>query len=251
MDDPIITNNFIKKVIQFRKDEIIGLAKAKGNRLKTFKKSKLEYIFCLFWILGPITFIKNTIISLIFKLESIVFAWFGSYSQYSILHYCKLRNIPSYEVSDVNSSFFLETLKELDPDIIINQSQQILDREIINLPKYGVINRHNSLLPRHRGRITPFWVLLNEDKKTGVSIHFVNESLDQGELIYQFSYFINDRNFNQIVKTNYRIAPFAMLKALENIENNERYKVPMATAGNYNSTPLFTDLVRFLKLKYG
>tara|TARA_B100001123_G_C15332370_1_gene1031665 strand:+ start:1517 stop:2272 length:756 start_codon:yes stop_codon:yes gene_type:complete len=251
MDDPLITNKFIRKILKIRKSEIIGLAKAKGNRLKTFKKSKLEYLFCLFWILGPFIFIKNAIISLIFKIELFLLKQFNSYPSNSILYYCRLKTISSYEVSDVNSSSFLSILKDLNPDIIINQSQQILGKEIISIPKHGIINRHNSLLPKHRGRITPFWVLLNEDKETGVSIHYVNEGLDEGEILYQFSYLINGKNFNQIVETNYRIAPLAMLKALENIEKNKSYKAPIRKASNYNSTPLFEDLVRFLKIKYG
>ena len=118
----------------------------------------------------------------------------------------------------MNSSSFLDNLRNINPDVIINQSQQILREEILKIPRFGIINRHNSLLPRHRGRITPFWVLLNQDKRTGVSIHFVEEKLDEGQLIYQFSYPVNNRNFNEIVETNYRIVPLAMLKSLEIIE---------------------------------
>jgi methionyl-tRNA formyltransferase len=44
----------------------------------------------------------------------------------------------------------------------------------------GVINRHNALLPKNRGRLTPFWVLYKGEKETGVSIHFIDEGIDSG-----------------------------------------------------------------------
>ena len=154
-------------------------------------------------------------------------------------------------MDNVNSSEFIKTIAKIKPDVIINQSQQIIGKELLAIPKYGVINRHNSLLPRHRGRITPFWVLMNEDKMTGVSIHYITSELDKGDLIYQFSYPVNGRNFNEIVETNYRIAPLALLKALEIIENKKNFVYKTSGKGNYNSTPVFTDLVKFLKLKYG
>lgn len=251
MDDPLITNNFIKKVINFRKKSIIGIAKAKGDRTKTFNKSKIEYLFCLFWILGPTVFFRNVIYSIIFNLDNLIANLFRGYSRDSIMHFSLENNIPAYEVEDVNSQDFIRILEGLSPDIIINQSQQILKKELIRIPKIGVLNRHNSLLPRHRGRITPFWVLLNRDYKTGVSIHFVGEEIDEGPVVFQFSYPVNKRNFNELVKTNYQIAPLAMVRALEIIEKGEEYTIPITSESNYNSTPVFNDLVKFLKIRYG
>jgi len=55
----------------------------------------------------------------------------------------------------------------------------------LNIPKIGVLNRHNALLPKNRGRLTPFWVLYKGETETGVSIHFVTEDLDAGDIIVQ------------------------------------------------------------------
>ena len=56
MDDPIITNMFMKKIIRNRHKDVIGISQPIGDRTTTFNKSKYEYLFCLFWILGPLIF---------------------------------------------------------------------------------------------------------------------------------------------------------------------------------------------------
>lgn len=101
-------------------------------------------------------------------------------------------------------------------DVIINQSQNILKDEILSIPRIGVINRHNSLLPKNRGRLTPFWVLYKGKKETGISIHFVTKQLDAGDITVQ-KRFPNEKkdNFNTIVKKNYELAPIDMLVALD------------------------------------
>lgn len=251
MDDPIITNNFFKKIISYRKDDIVGLAVSKEGRLKVTKKSKLEYLFCLFWILGPIIFFRNIIQTIIFKIDIFICQLFSMSSQISILHFAQSNGIGTFSVDNPNESKFIEKVKTLNPDVIINQSQTILKKEILDVPKYGVINRHNSLLPRHKGRITPFWVKYFGDKHTGVTIHFVNDEIDKGEIIYQFKYSVNSRTFNEIVDTNYRIAPLAMLKALDLLEKKSRLKFKSQSKGNYNSTPTFSHILEFLKKKYG
>lgn len=73
----------------------------------------------------------------------------------------------------------------MDVDLIINQNQNILKKELLSIPKIGVINRHNALLPKNMGRLTPFWVLYKGEKVSGVSIHFVTEELNAGDIIVQ------------------------------------------------------------------
>src|SRR6056297_3998910 len=61
--------------------------------------------------------------------------------------------------------------------------------------------RSGDLLPKNRGRLTPFWVLYKGEKETGVSIHFVTEGIDAGEIIVQKKFPITSKDtFNTIVK---------------------------------------------------
>ena len=112
-------------------------------------------------------------------------------------------------------------LDSLNIDIIINQSQSIIKKQLLKIPRIGIINRHNALLPKNRGRLTPFWVLFNKEKETGVSIHFVDEGIDSGDIIIQKKFDIENKdNFNSIVKKNYDFASIAIIEALKILEND-------------------------------
>ncbi len=249
MDDPVQTHRFIKQIIQSQKENIVGLAVSKGDRLTIGKKnSKILYVISLFLIMGPIHFFKNSIITVLFKIQKLLSRIY-LLSNPSILNYAKQNNIPSYNISSPNSKEFIQTLKGLNIDLIINQSQSIIKKDLLEVPSIGVINRHNALLPKNRGRLTPFWVLFKGEKETGVSIHFVNEGIDSGDIIIQKRYSVGkEDNFNSLVKKNYEIASKAMIEAIEKlkIENNTfiKNRDDLAT---YNTIPTFAEAWKYRK----
>ena len=78
----------------------------------------------------------------------------------------------------------IEDLKNLKPDIMITCAYgQILSQAIIDIPKYGIINVHASLLPKYRGAAPIQWSVINGDKKTGVTIMQTEEGVDTGDII--------------------------------------------------------------------
>ncbi|MCG8606224.1 hypothetical protein MJD09_14715 [bacterium] len=76
-----------------------------------------------------------------------------------------------------------DRISSLQPDLIINASALILKKDIIDMPKLGVINFHGARLPSYRGAANYFWVLVNNEKSTQSTLHFVEEKLDRGEVI--------------------------------------------------------------------
>ncbi len=84
MDDPIQTNDFISKIIEARKDDIVGVAISKGDRLTIRKdRSKFEYIFSLLIIMGFYHFFKNYLITVIHKIRkktALNISWFNQRS---------------------------------------------------------------------------------------------------------------------------------------------------------------------------
>ena len=80
----------------------------------------------------------------------------------------------------------VEDLKALNPDIMVTCAYgQILSKEILDIPKYGVINIHASLLPKYRGASPIQWAILNGDKETGVTIMQTELGVDTGDIISQ------------------------------------------------------------------
>ena len=88
---------------------------------------------------------------------------------------------------------FIQTLKNSESDIfVIYAYGKILPKELIGIPKYGVINIHCSLLPKWRGAAPIQRALLNKDKTTGITFFRIDESLDTGKIISKYEYKISD-----------------------------------------------------------
>ena len=92
--------------------------------------------------------------------------------------------IPVYQTKRVKDHEFVDILKTLKPDVIVVIAfGQILSKEILELPKYGCINVHASLLPKYRGAAPIQWAVINGDKKSGVTTMYMAEGLDTGDII--------------------------------------------------------------------
>lgn len=83
-----------------------------------------------------------------------------------------------------NDDVFFEELKALKPDVIVVIAfGQILPDRVLELPKYGCINIHASLLPKYRGAAPIQWAILNGEKETGVTTMMMDSGLDTGDMI--------------------------------------------------------------------
>lgn len=80
----------------------------------------------------------------------------------------------------------IEKIREINPDLIITAAYgQLLSEELLNIPRLGAINVHASLLPKHRGGAPIHRSILEGDSETGISIMYMEKSLDSGDIISQ------------------------------------------------------------------
>ena len=95
--------------------------------------------------------------------------------------------VPVIGSTDVNQPGNASTqIQAWQPDLVISiYLNQLIKRALIDLPPQGVINIHPALLPRHRGLFPYFWVIAAGEKETGVTIHWVDEKFDTGQLLLQ------------------------------------------------------------------
>lgn len=92
--------------------------------------------------------------------------------------------IPVYQPVKVKNPEFVEILKELMPDVIVVVAfGQILSKEILELPKYGCLNVHASLLPKLRGAAPIQWAVINGEERSGVTIMQMDVGLDTGDML--------------------------------------------------------------------
>lgn len=95
------------------------------------------------------------------------------------------KNIPIYQPEKVRKNIeFINKIKKLNPDVIcVVAYGKILPKEILDIPKFGCINVHGSLLPKYRGAAPIQWAVLNGDKTTGITTMYMNEGMDTGDMI--------------------------------------------------------------------
>lgn len=100
-----------------------------------------------------------------------------------VKEYALENNIPIFQFDKISRDG-VESLKSLEPDLMVTASfGQILSQEIIDIPKYGIINVHASLLPNYRGASPIQTAILNGDSYTGVTIMQTEAGLDTGDII--------------------------------------------------------------------
>lgn len=132
-------------------------------------------------------------------------------------------NLKIYQPENFKDEALIEEIRNMQPDLIVVVAYgKILPKEIIDIPKYGVINLHSSLLPRFRGAAPINAAIINGDKKSGVSIMYVEEELDAGDVILQEETEISDEDtFLSLHDRLKDLGADLLLKAIELIEKDE------------------------------
>ena len=116
-------------------------------------------------------------------------------------------------------------LKKLNPDLFIVVAFKIIPQKFLNIPKFGAINLHASLLPNYRGASPIQYALLNGDKKTGVTTFFMDDKIDNGKIIMQKEFKINDNdNYESLIRKVESHGSDIVIKTIDNIANNAKYQ---------------------------
>lgn len=120
-----------------------------------------------------------------------------------------------------NNPEFVQELKEINPDVIcVVAYGKIIPKEILDIPKFGCINVHGSLLPKYRGAAPIQWAVLNGDKETGVTTMFMDEGMDTGDVILKEVVQIGENETTGELWDRLSLAGGSLLvKTLEQIEN--------------------------------
>jgi methionyl-tRNA formyltransferase len=166
----------------------------------------------------------------------------------SIASVCTRRGVPHAVIRDVNAPEFLSELRSLGTDLIVSVScPQIFRTPLIELPEKGCLNIHGAILPQYRGIMPSFWMLANGERQAGVSIYFVNEQIDAGDLIAQRIFDISPtETLDAFLTRSKRIAAELLLETLDAIEGETVAATPLdLTQGSYFSWPDRDAVARF------
>ena len=149
------------------------------------------------------------------------------------------KNLKIYQPEKIrNNEEFLNEVKKLNPDIIcVVAYGKILPKELLDIPKFGCINVHGSLLPKYRGAAPIQWSVINGDKTTGITTMYMNEGMDTGDIILQEETEIGeDETTGELWERLSKIGANLLVKTIELIEKGLAKKIPQSE--NYSMAPM-------------
>jgi methionyl-tRNA formyltransferase len=99
--------------------------------------------------------------------------------------------------------------------IVVASFMQLIPKEVLNIPKKGTINLHESLLPKHRGPHPVNWAIILGEEKTGCTVHFMTEKIDAGDIILQKEIYIGEKDVVQLTKELGEVGSDLLVQAIE------------------------------------
>lgn len=139
-----------------------------------------------------------------------------------VKEYAVEKNIKVYQPEKLRENKeIVDILKNINPDVIcVVAYGKIIPKEILEIPKYGCVNVHPSLLPQYRGSAPIQWAILNGDKETGVTTMYLDEGMDSGDIILQTKTLIDkDETSGELWDRLSKIGAELLVETLEKIEN--------------------------------
>jgi methionyl-tRNA formyltransferase len=122
----------------------------------------------------------------------------------------------------------VETLKNLRPDVIaVVAYGQVLPKNVLEIPRLGCVNTHASLLPKYRGAAPIQWAIARGERETGVTTMFMNEKMDEGDIILQSKTAIgDDETAPELEKKLAKMGAELMVETLSRIEKGDAPRIP-------------------------
>jgi len=246
-EEPFYLPPFLARLAQARRSDIVGMV-----ILPPFNESLLDVGKRLYELYGPWDF----------TIQCVRFAWAKFLNllnrvhpitrPYSAVDVARRYQIPIYTPEKINAPDFVQILREeIRPDLLVSvAASQIFKKRVLEVPSLGCINVHTAPLPRYQGMLPTFWAMLHEELETAVTVHYMVEKLDAGEIILQEPVPIRseDTLHTLIVRTK-QIGAELVLRAIQQIESGEVHSFPMdPDQATYFSFPKRADAQRFRAL---
>lgn len=157
-------------------------------------------------------------------------------------------NVPVVGSKDVNGAEAMSTVRDWRPDLVISiYLNQLIKRDLIDLPPLGCLNIHPALLPRNRGLFPYFWAIANGDQETGVTLHWVDENFDTGDLLLQEAIPIEPEDtMTSLQYESARVGADMLIRGVKLIEAGDPPRIPQDNnQATYYSFPSPADQRRF------
>jgi len=245
-EEPIFLGPFLRQVISINPAGIAAVfiagRRGAGER-KGSLRERLQALRVFWLIMEPRDFFA--MLWLRFRARLL-----GTLDPHSIEGLARKLGIPVQKIGDPNGLEFHQALRQTAPDIVLNQSECLLKRETLAIPRLGFVNRHASLLPQYRGRMACFWSHCAEKPRYGLTIHLIDAGVDTGPIIIQHEF--KDVNptwpYPKVMRRVCADAPGLFWKAMSILENNEFVPASQAPTGKPCKFPSLDEARLYCKV---
>jgi len=242
-NEPFYLPTALDAICAARRDDIAGLIVLPAFNEKLTLTARRLYAFY-----GPVDFLRLSMRYAWAKVADLLNRVMPLTRPYSAADVARRRKIPLYPVANINAketiSFLTQTVQ---PDLIVSiAASQIFRSAVLQVPTHGCINLHSAPLPRYQGMMPNFWAMVNGEKETAVTVHYMVEKLDAGDIIIQRSVPIypNDSLHDLMVRSK-QFGVQAVLEAISQIEQGTTSPRPLdTTQATYFSFPKSADAQR-------
>jgi len=141
--------------------------------------------------------------------------------------YASENNIPVFQPEKLRNPEFLEDLRKLDADVFVVVAFRMMPKVLFEMPKMGTFNLHASLLPDYRGAAPINYAVINGEEKTGATTFFINEKIDEGNILLQEELTIlPDENAGSLHDRLMEMGSKLVVKTLDGLAENSIVEKP-------------------------
>ncbi len=154
--------------------------------------------------------------------------------------WAEAHGLPVWQPKKIKEEAFTAFLEEQKPDLMVVVAfGQILSQRILDIPPYGCINVHGSLLPRYRGAAPMQWCVIDGEKKTGITTMFMDAGLDTGDMLLKAEFPIGpDTTLEEVHDGLMALGAKVLIDTLEELSAGTLKRIPQTGESNY--APMLT-----------
>ena len=141
----------------------------------------------------------------------------------SVKNVCKKFEVPYYEIHRPGDLLiYKEVIVGFGPDIILSSNSIIFPSWLLDIPKYGCINRHSGYLPAYRGVLPIMRALLNGDSELWVTIHTMSQNIDRGMVLAERRFSVSSNKLTTLYATAFKLSGSLVVELLRELQINKK-----------------------------
>ena len=179
--------------------------------------------------------ILNSLIDAGHQVKLVITPYYENLIYKKLEYTCSEKQIRFERCKKINSEETCQLVRDANPDLcVISHFERLIKKDLLKIPKLGFINLHPSLLPEYRGMSPQHWPIINGDKEAGITIHYVDEGTDTGDIILQRRFPLRGNEYvKDLQKMWMREYKTIMVEAIDKILNGDETIKQSHLEGSY------------------